>query len=455
MYMNSMKAIRFPLANGFTMIEVLAVLAAMAAIGAIGYVSVSNTKTNADSEKLQADVASINRSIQVFQSQGGSLTGLTSVDDVLNKLKTKASDSVLGASSSALDARVYAFYQTTSEATASNPRAVWTPSKNRFEVVYTGGVGVKEFRLNEDLAGEAPTVDTTRTTTKQVNSGTGWEWDYAVPVEVASTTGSTPQIGIADTGSAVLGNLGLDVGDFVVDPNGNGDVTFNYGYREAGYNQRVGFFSLDGMDIYDLTTDAGRKAFLLEAMRRVLSNSTDGHVVLDAATSTPGVTGNTYNFRPGDHLGAIVIPNTNFQSALTSLANDTGSLANYSASHAQTSPLVSVAKTGEDIPSFYSKQFVDVGNGVVAVEDQPTLTTGAPADYQDVVFTTTGMTSNPNMNKLTDANGNPMSATAYYTTGPGKTNAPSGWTWDSKTNGSTMSLHQFLYNQGVAGVSEP
>lgn len=450
-----MKAIRSPRSKGFTMIEVLAVLGAMAALATIGYVAVTNTKTNADSAKLQSDVASINRSIEIFQNNGGNLDGLTSVDDVLNKLKTKGTGSVLGSTGSTLDARVYAFYQTASEAGTSSARAVWTPSKNRFEIVYSGGVGVKEFRLNEDLAENTPAVDTTRTSTKQVNTGTGWEWDYSVPTEVAQTTGATPQTGIADTGSAVLGNLGLNVGDFVVDPNGNGDVTFNYGYREAGYNQRVGFFSLDGMDIYDLTTDAGRKAFLLEAMRRVLSNSTDGHVVLDAATSTPGVTGHTYNFKPGDHLGAIVIPNTDFQSAMNSLANDTGTLANYSANHAQTSPLVSVSKTGEDIPSFYSKQFVNVGNGVVAVEDQPTLTTGAPADYQDVVFTTTGMTANPNMQKLTDANGNPMSATAYYTTGPGKTNAPSGWTWDSKTNGSTMSLHQFLYNQGVAGVSKP
>jgi hypothetical protein len=85
----------------------------------------------------------------------------------------------------------------------------------------------------------------------------------------------------------------------------------------------------------------------------------------------------------------------------------------------------------------------------------PTLTTSAPSDYQDVVFTTTGMSANPNMNKLTDASGNAMSATAYYTTGPGKTNAPPGWNWDQKATLTTPSLHEFLYARGVAGVAAP
>lgn len=455
LYTGLMKATRFPIAAGFTLIEVLAVLAAMAAIGALGYVTVADVRTSAKSAKLEADVDSINRSIQIFQSNGGSLAGLTATDAVLAKLKTKGDARILGATGAALDARVYAVYQTSAEASTGSKRAVWNADLGRFQIASSGGIGVKEFLLNEELAASAPTTDTSRTVAKETSAGNGWVWEHTVVAEVASASGTTPQTGLADTGSAVLGNLGLDTGDFTVDPNGNGNVTFDYGYREAGYNQRVGFFSLDGMDIYDLTTDSGRKAFLLEAMRRVLSNTDDGHIVLDASTSTAGSSGKTVHFRPGDHLGSIVIPNTDFATARSALANDTGTLASYSANHATASPLVSVAKYGEDIPSFYSKQFVSVGNGVVAVEDMPTLTTGTPADYQDVVFTTNGMTANPNMNKLTDASGNVMSATAYYTTGPGKTNAPSGWNWDQKTNGSTQSLHEFLYARGVAGVARP
>ena len=451
-----MKATRSPRSSGFTLIEVLAVLAAMAAIGALGYSTVQDARASAKSAKLEADVDSINRSIQIFQSGGGSLAGLTTTDAVLTKLKTKGDASrILGVTSSVLDARVYAVPQTAAEAATNSKRAVWNSGLGRFQIVSSGGIGVKEFLLNEALAASAPTTDSTRTAAKETSAGNGWVWEHAVVAEVASASGATPQTGLADTGGAVLGNLGLDTGDFTVDPAGNGNVTFDYGYREAGYSQRVGFFSLDGMDIYDLTTDAGRKAFLLEAMRRVLSNTDDGHIVLDASATSPGGAGQTFHFRPGDHLGSIVIPNTDFAAARSALAADNGTLANYSANHATASPLVSVAKYGEDIPSFYAKQFVSIGNGVVAVEDMPTLTTGAPADYQDVVFTTTGMSANPNMNKLVDASGNVMSATAYYTTGPGKTNAPSGWNWDQKSNGSTQSLHEFLYARGVAGVAAP
>ena len=456
MYTTLMKATRFPLAVGFTLLEVLAVLAAMAAIGALGYATVRDARTNVKSAKLESDVDSINRSIQIFQSGGGSLAGLTTTDAVLAKLKTKGDSSkILGVTGSALDARVYAVNQTSAEAATGSKRAVWNSGASRFQIATSGGIGVREFLRTEGLAAGAAATDTTRTAAKETSAGDGWVWEHTLVAEAAAATGTTPQTGLADSGQAVLTNLGLDTGDFTVDPNGNGNVTFDYGYREAGYSQRVGFFSLDGMDIYDLTTDAGRKAFLLEAMRRVLSDTTDGHIVLDASTSTPGSTGQTFAFRPGDHLGSIVIPNTSFASARSALAADNGTLANYSANHATASPLVSVAKYGEDIPSFYAKQFVSVGNGVIAVEDMPTLTTGALVDYQDAVFTTTGMSTNPNMNKLVDASGNVMSATAYYTTGPGKTNAPSGWNWDQKTNGSTQSLHEFLFARGVAGVAAP
>ena len=72
-YIMHMKATRFSPACAFTLVEVLAVMAALAAITAMGYVAVSNSRTSADYNKLNSDVASINRSIQIFQSGGGSL----------------------------------------------------------------------------------------------------------------------------------------------------------------------------------------------------------------------------------------------------------------------------------------------------------------------------------------------------------------------------------------------
>jgi hypothetical protein len=433
-----MRATRFSPIGGFTMIEVLAALVTMAAIGTIGYVTISNTKTSADSAKLESDVASINRSIGIYTASGGNTNALTGVEPVLNELKKRpASSTTLGVSGSTLDARVW--YLASS---ASDPaRAVWNNTTKRFEVVQGGGSGVKKFTLNEDLASSAPATDTTRTTVKTTSSGSGWVWDNAPAVEVASVTGATPQVGVSDTGLAVMSNLGLNTGSWTVGP--SGQITFGYGYREAGYASRLALFSLAGMDIYDLNTDAGRKAFMLEAMRRILAGGTQGRVVIDASNATPGSTSNTYNFNPGDQVAALLIPNTSLQLAMNSLASYSGTLAAYSSANPSTSPLVSVAKNGVDIPSFYSKQFAMLGtdSNTYAVEDMVT-TTSTTADYQDMVFTATGMTANAAMNTIS----NPSD---FYTNAAMRTMNPN-WTWD-KTNvsGSTQTLHNYLRSVGI------
>lgn len=443
-----MKARRPPPIGGFTMIEVLAALGVLAAIGAVGFVAISNTKTKADDSKLASDVASINRSIQIFQSSGGSLAGLTGGDDgqgshndVLTKLKTQANSSILGVKSSTLDARVYAAYQTSAEAATSSSRAVWNAAQSRFQVVTSGSAGVKEFRLNEDLASSAPATDNTRVAVKTTSAGNGWVWDQTPPVEVASLVGATPQTGVSDNGLAVMSNLGLNTGSWTVGP--SGQVTFDYGYREAGYASRLALFSLDGMDIYDLNTDAGRKAFMLEAMRRILAGGTQGQVVLDASRATPGSTSNTYTFNPGDQVAALLIPNTDLQSAYNSLASYNGTLAAYSSANPSTSPLVSVAKSGVDIPSFYSKQFAMLGtnSSTYAVEDMVT-TTSTTADYQDMVFTASGMTANGSMNTIA----NPSD---FYTNAAMRSMNPN-WTWDqTNVSGSTQTLHSYLSEVGV------
>ena len=433
-----MKATRFSPICGFTMIEVLAALGVLAAIGAVGFVAISNTKTSADSSKLASDVASINRSIEIYKASGGSTDALSGVEPVLNALKKRAASSTsLGVTGSAMDARVW--YRASSA--ADTVRAVWNNTSKRFEVVQGGGAGVKEFTLNEDLASSAPATDNTRVAVKTTSSGNGWVWDHAPAVEVASLVGATPQTGVSDNGLAVMSNLGLNTGSWTVGP--SGQVTFDYGYREAGYASRLALFSLDGMDIYDLNTDAGRKAFMLEAMRRILAGGTQGQVVIDASKTSAGSSSNTFTFNPGDQVAALLIPNTDLQSAMNSLASYNGTLAAYSSANPSTSPLVSVAKSGVDIPSFYSKQFAMLGtnSSTYAVEDMVT-TTATTADYQDMVFTASGMTANGAMNTIA----NPAD---FYTNAAMKTMDPN-WTWDqTNVSGSTQTLHSYLSEVGV------
>ena len=429
------------------MVEVLAALAGLAAIATIGYVAVSKAKTSGDSGKLASDVASINRSIQIYLASGGNATVLTGVEPVLNELKKRsASSTTLGVTGSTLDARVW--YLASS---GSDPaRAVWNNTTKRFEVVQGGGSGVKEFTLNEDLASSAPATDSTRDVVKTTSSTNGgWVWDHVPAVEVASATGATPQTDVLDNGLTVMRNLGLNTGSWTVGP--TGQITFGYGYREAGYASRLALFSLAGMDIYDLNTDAGRKAFMLEAMRRILAGGTQGQVVIDASNATPGSSSNTFTFNAGDQVAALIIPDASVASAYSRLSSYNGTLANFASGNSTYSPLVSVAKDGVDIPSFYSKQFAMLGTNTstYAVEDQKT-TTSTTADYQDMVFTATGMTANGAMNTIADP-------ATYYTTGPGYTNAGNAtvnsksvdWTWSLIPDNGTKSLQSYLQSVGV------
>jgi hypothetical protein len=172
------------------MIEVMAALVTVAAIGAIGYVTISNTKISADSEKLASDVASINRSIQIYLASGGSTDALTGVEPVLNELKKRpASPTTLGVTGSTLDARVWYLASSASD----DARAVWNNTSKRFEVVQGGGAGVKQFTLDEDLASSAPATDTSRTAVKTTSSANGgWVWDHSPAVEAASVAGASP-----------------------------------------------------------------------------------------------------------------------------------------------------------------------------------------------------------------------------------------------------------------------
>lgn len=203
-YKGGMKPIRFPLWSGFTMVEVLAVLAALAIIGSIGYVTVSDMKENADSAKLRADVESINRSIQLYLSNGGSLEGVETPDAVLAKLKTKGDASkILGVTSSVLDARIVADYGDAS----SRLRARWLPAPDNRFVVEAGTDGVVEFRLDESAAAVAPTMENDRSAPKQLAQDSNWVWDFQNAPAATAATEITPET--ADGTGFALGGANI------------------------------------------------------------------------------------------------------------------------------------------------------------------------------------------------------------------------------------------------------
>jgi len=388
-YKEAMKAIRFPRSNGFTMIEVLAVLAAMAAIGTIGYVTVAETRENAVAAKLESDVASINRSLQIYESNGGSLTGLSGADDqtgthhdVLTQLKTRGDSSkILGVSSSVLDSRVYALWQTSAEAATSNGRAVWNAGAKRFDVVYSGGIGVKEFPLNEDLAAAGAVLDANaRAVVKETSTNSTWLWEHGTVAEVAPATGFTPMGGSAVNSSlaALLSHPNLTGGAFIAT---NGTVSTTRVYDGARYNGALGVFSLEGMGNppYDLATPAGLLAFMREAVRRVAEGGTQGGVALDTAGNTHDV-----EFTTGTAVAYILIPNSSFQSAATFLQASNPSKTD------QKYPLLSLSFATGNTDGFYQSQAVSLGHNAYAIED---LAPGhADNDYEDIIWVAEGLT---------------------------------------------------------------
>ncbi|MCK9588994.1 MAG: DUF4114 domain-containing protein [Terrimicrobiaceae bacterium] len=376
-----MKATRFPLACGFTMIEVLAVLAAMAAIGAIGYVAVTDARKNAADAKLESDTATVNRAIEIFKASGGdpnALTGsgTTGVETVLTELKKRASSSTsLGVTGSALDARVW--YEPSS---ASDPaRAVWNNSTKRFEVVHSGGAGVKEFTLDETLASADPAT-ASRTTAKET-ADNGWVWKHAPATEVAMAQGFTPVTGTAvNPGISSLISSDLDNGAFVVGESGTVTTEDKF-YDGAGYPRgELGIFSLEGMGNppYDLKTAEGLRDFMREAVRRVAEGGTQGGVAMDRYGD-----GKTLTFEPGTVVAFILIPDASFTDAQTFLSASDPSMAS------SKYPLTSLSFDTGDTTGFSKSQVVSLGNDVRAIAD---MAGGGDQDYEDIIWKTSGLT---------------------------------------------------------------
>jgi len=441
------------------MIEVLASLAILSAIGAIGYVTVTDSRKNAAETKLEADTATVNRAIEIYAVSGGNTnaltgTGTAGVETVLTELKKRASSSAaLGVTGSTLDARVW--YRASSE---SDPaRAVWNNSTQRFEVVHGGGVGVKEFTLNEDLAAGDPAT-ASRAATKET-AGEGWVWAHADPPPVTLAQASEP-----GTGSAVnpsIAEIALPSfphnGVMEVDETGR-VVTDDKYYDGAGYEGEVGYASLEGMGNppYDLTTANGLRDFMRELVRRVAEGGTQGGVAL----SKDG-TGHTLNFPPGTLVALVLIPNDTFASHAAVTASTWTPTGNINITYKGSAdfmagsnpsmsdvryPLTSLSFDTGDVAGFSKSQVVDLGHGVVAMEDLPG---GGDRDYEDIVLKSTGL-KHPSWSPITQVDPN-----TYYTHWDNPLTPATedinrlDVTGDTLKNGADPTLRQALTNAGA------
>jgi len=174
---------------GFTLFELLLVVSVLAILSGAAFMTVANTREASRVSKLESDVATINAAIQVYEVNGGSLPSSATPDAILAKLKTRAASAstIPGLHSSFVDRRLTTEMQSSSEGAGSDKRALWNGTKKRFEVVTSGGAGVKNFLLDDALAATDPGTEG-RTPTLQTGNE-GWVWNYT---DVTPTAGGGP-----------------------------------------------------------------------------------------------------------------------------------------------------------------------------------------------------------------------------------------------------------------------
>lgn len=143
---------------------------------------------NAREVKLRSDVEALNRSVQQYISDGGTVAGVSTASGVLNKLKSVAAnaDRIAGYRGSYIDLRTYAVMQTEQEASAGQVRAEWDEAGKSFTIVSSGPPGVREFKL---AAGGGSAVAEVRAITHKLAVEDDWIWDFAdSPLVGGSTT---------------------------------------------------------------------------------------------------------------------------------------------------------------------------------------------------------------------------------------------------------------------------
>ena len=156
--------------KAFTLLEVLAVLASIGLLAGLAVSRFHKVNEAARIAKLESEVVTVNQAIRIYIANGGRMTDVESYgffgdpieQKVLDKLKTRrnqySSDTYAGISGEMIDKRVSVRMQTAAQASAAEPRAVWDPVNNRFNVQETG-TGVHEFYLNEELEAHDYGVD--------------------------------------------------------------------------------------------------------------------------------------------------------------------------------------------------------------------------------------------------------------------------------------------------------
>lgn len=200
--------------SAFSLLEGLIVIAVVGILSSVAVISTGGINESAKASKLESDVSSLNSAIKIYLANGGDFSGVTDPQTVIDKLKTRRSDSsaerFAGLRSSMLDKRLAVVMQSPTEATTSRTRAVWDAATSRFIVKKSGANGVSYFRLDDGMAAIDYGTETREASPIDLNPNDGWVWTYSDsnPLDSPSPTSITITDPGATTSSSGSGSTG-------------------------------------------------------------------------------------------------------------------------------------------------------------------------------------------------------------------------------------------------------
>ncbi len=179
---------------GFSLVELVLTITLLGILASVFVMKTGSQSTGVIEIKLEADVRQLNQMASLYKADGGSLSNLTTVGDVLSRLKNYRSESALAshtgaASGRLLDARIEPVM---GSGQAGRKRAVWNPSKQRFEVVATGGAGAFSFEINPARSTAAGQVDKRGEPALKYDGASKPGWIWGSPAKETPSTYRDP-----------------------------------------------------------------------------------------------------------------------------------------------------------------------------------------------------------------------------------------------------------------------
>lgn len=165
-------------AAGLSLVEILSTVAVISLLAGVATYAVGNVRQNAQHQKLESDVASLNSAIRIYLASGGRLDGSLDEAGVIRKLKSSRSkvgkETHAGAPSGRMiDPRIAL---NPVEAASWRARAIYDKAAGRF-VSVEDQAGF-EFYLDDALGDVAPDLED-RDDALEYASNSGWVWDHA------------------------------------------------------------------------------------------------------------------------------------------------------------------------------------------------------------------------------------------------------------------------------------